>query len=115
MLKTGPVGKFLILHRIKLEKNGFHSLKERQISFHTIYISYLKTFYRVRIQSKAAVHQLIKFRRQIDKNRKTAHVCRLLILQQIKLEKNGFHSLKERQNSFQTMQDCHLNTCILLE
>ena len=34
------------------------------------------------------------------KNGKTAPVCRILILQQIKLEKNGFHSLKEQQISF---------------
>ena len=44
-----------------------------------------------------------------------ASVCRILFFQQIKLEKNGFHSLKERQSSFHTLQNCHLNTCILLE
>ena len=48
-------------------------------------------------------HQLIRFRRQIEyteKNGKMAPVRRIVILQQIKLEKNGFHCLKERQISF---------------
>ena len=42
-----------------------------------------------------------------------APVCRILILQQIKLEKNGFHGLKERQISFHTMQNYYLNTYFL--
>ena len=39
--KMAPVYRILILQQIKLEKNAFHSLKERQISFHSIYTIYI--------------------------------------------------------------------------
>ena len=47
-------------------------------------------------EAKTIAHQFSKFRRQIEhagKNGKMAAVCRIFILQQIKLEKNGFHRL----------------------
>ena len=34
--KMAPVYRILIFQQFKLEKNGFQSLKERQISFHTM-------------------------------------------------------------------------------
>ena len=58
-------------------------------------------------EAKTAAHQFSKFRRQIEhaeKNGKNVPVCRILFFQQIKLEKNGFRSLKERQNSFHTIE-----------
>ena len=94
--KVAPVCRIFVLQPIKLEKNGFHSLNESQISFHTIYSSYLKPCFLSESEAKITAHQFIKFRRQIErtgKNGKTAPVCRLFILHQIKLEKNGFHSL----------------------
>ena len=47
-------------------------------------------------EAKTVAHQFSKFRRQIEhagKNGKMAPVCRILLFQQIKLEKNGFHRL----------------------
>ena len=64
--KTAPVWKFLILHQIKLEKNGFHSLKERLISFQTIYNSYLKPCFLSEFEAKTKAHQFIRIRRQIE-------------------------------------------------
>ena len=52
--------------------------------------------------TKTTTHQFVKFRRQIEhtgKNGKMAPAYRILILQKIKLEKNGFHSLKEQRSS----------------
>ena len=41
------------------------------------------------------------------KNGKTAPVCRILILEQIKLQKKGFRSLKERQINFYAIYNYH--------
>ena len=53
-----------------------------------------------------AVHLFINFRRQIEhteKNGKMAPIHQIFILQQVKVEKNSFHSFIEQQISFQTM------------
>ena len=57
-------------------------------------------------EAKTTAYKFSKFRRKINTWEKTGKwplFAEFFNFQQIKLEKNGFHSLKERQSSFHTL------------
>ena len=84
---------------------GFTVLKSGKPAFisYKIIILKLVSCQNSKQNGSTPVYQVLTSERRYGKNGKTAPVCQILTLQQINLEKNGFHSLKERQISFHTI------------
>ena len=74
----------------------FTVLKSNEVASHTILNYYLKTYFLSEFEAKRQYTSLSSF--DVRTNvQKMASLCQILIFEQIRVEKNGFRSLKERQ------------------